>query len=580
MGTFIDSNKGYEAFKSMYNSKYFVDKSNIIHEFNKLLDDSMNCVCITKPRRFGKSSIAALIISYYSKSRKDEFKKMFDTLEISGNIITYHNKLSAMSNNSNNKNTELEEHKNTQINISTIKISDNKINKNINNNRFSETSTIPVYEKNELEKKEYEKTQGKYHTIYIDFSEEIERYNEWDCMFSEKIFTVKERKYYLSFLKSLLKGKPYVTFTYMTGILPIAKSTSGTSLNNFMEFTMLKDTIYYKYFGLTEKEVRNLCKINGQLKYEDMENWYNGYKSYNGEKIFNTWSVMTALRNNSFDIYWGTEQKMNKIHMKMISENNLSQNEISSIDLKRNEMYSKMVVYGFLTYYQEEIFIPNNELREKFIELINEDNEFKVFKDLMTISKKLFEVTLAKKADEVCKILKNFHNDHASLKNYYNHITLSSTIYFAYYYARNKYYVMPEEEAEDGVADYIFQPKENNNDIAIIIELKVGTSAEDAIQQIYDRGYYSKLFKNGYKGDILLVGINISKVKKKEYYDIKKKKKKYTCIIEYFDEKKIKKTNNNTNDNDNVRKKRKRKQNQTNQLNQIEYQTEYKKKKN
>ena len=74
----------------------------------------------------------------------------------------------------------------------------------------------------------------------------------------------------------------------MTGILPIAKNSSITALYNFQEYSMIKDHIFYKYFGLTEKEVRKLCKRNGKLKYDDMENYYNGYKSSKGTKIFNT----------------------------------------------------------------------------------------------------------------------------------------------------------------------------------------------------------------------------------------------------------------------------------------------------
>ena len=80
----------------------------------------------------------------------------------------------------------------------------------------------------------------------------------------------------------------------MTGILPIAKQLSQSTLNCFDEYSMLSDKTYYKYFGFTEQEVRNLCN-NDEKKYKELENWYNGYKAYNGEKIFNTWSVIHAL---------------------------------------------------------------------------------------------------------------------------------------------------------------------------------------------------------------------------------------------------------------------------------------------
>ncbi|ORX48471.1 hypothetical protein BCR32DRAFT_281560 [Anaeromyces robustus] len=65
-------------------------------------------------------------------------------------------------------------------------------------------------------------------------------------------------------LQSLNKG--YNAFTYMTGIIPIAK----------------KSEVFVKI-------------INKSITYEKLENWYNGYKGPNGEKIFNTWSICQAL---------------------------------------------------------------------------------------------------------------------------------------------------------------------------------------------------------------------------------------------------------------------------------------------
>eukprot|EP00833_Pecoramyces_ruminatium_P007998 jgi/Orpsp1_1/1182030/evm.model.c7180000079582.1 len=41
----------------------------------------MKNVCITKPRRFGKTSIGAMLISYYSK--RIDSKEIFDNLKVS-----------------------------------------------------------------------------------------------------------------------------------------------------------------------------------------------------------------------------------------------------------------------------------------------------------------------------------------------------------------------------------------------------------------------------------------------------------------------------------------------------------------
>jgi len=65
----------------------------------------------------------------------------------------------------------------------------------------------------------------------------------------------------------------------------------------------------------------------------------------------------------------------------------------------------------------------------------------------------------------------------------------------------------------------VFQPRKNNSNPAIIVELKYGKSAESAIEQIKKK-QYADCLKN-YSGEILLVGINYNK-----------DTKKHDCLIE------------------------------------------------
>lgn len=67
--------------------------------------------------------------------------------------------------------------------------------------------------------------------------------------------TEDDKKSYLLFMKGLLKDKPYVSLAYMTGILPIAKYSSGSELNMFIEYTMASETKFGEDFGFSEEEV-------------------------------------------------------------------------------------------------------------------------------------------------------------------------------------------------------------------------------------------------------------------------------------------------------------------------------------
>ena len=77
----------------------------------------------------------------------------------------------------------------------------------------------------------------------------------------------------------------------------------------------------------------------------------------------------------------------------------------------------------------------------------------------------------------------------------------------------------------------------------IILELRVGTSASarDTIQHLHERQYYHGLREKGCKRKILLVGINVTTGRDKEY----------SCCIEEYDESKKRHNNSNNNNNSN-----------------------------
>lgn len=67
MSIYINTNKGLENYKMLKRGKYFVDKSQIIEIINQRINTNDRFICITRPRRFGKSSIADMLSAYYTK---------------------------------------------------------------------------------------------------------------------------------------------------------------------------------------------------------------------------------------------------------------------------------------------------------------------------------------------------------------------------------------------------------------------------------------------------------------------------------------------------------------------------------
>ena len=119
--------------------------------------------------------------------------------------------------------------------------------------------------------------------------------DEWDSIFNEKYVTGDDKIHFLRFLKALLKDKPYVDLAYMTGVLPIAKYSSGSELNMFWEYHFMNERTFEAQFGLTEDEVRKLCSTYTKVSYEELQWWYDGYLMGDGRHLFNPRSVNRAL---------------------------------------------------------------------------------------------------------------------------------------------------------------------------------------------------------------------------------------------------------------------------------------------
>lgn len=184
----------------------------------------------------------------------------------------------------------------------------------------------------------------------------------------------------------LLKDKSYVALCYMTGILPIKKYSTGSALNMFDEYTFLKDRIFDEYFGFTSEEVISLCEKNDEIEFSELENWYNGYLTIKGKKIYNPRSVVKALQNKHCESYWTNTGAMDEVaeYLKYntmeIREDVIEMVSGGKIDIiineefragqeapkTKKEIYSAMIILGFLSYHDGYLKIPNKELMLEF----------------------------------------------------------------------------------------------------------------------------------------------------------------------------------------------------------------------
>lgn len=555
MGIYLNSKKPFSLFLDEAAAPYFVDKSEMLKLLIPLVEQSESMIgqeeadrgkgnkyiCITRPRRFGKTLIASMIASFFSKGRSSlsvfKMLKIYNCLE-------------------NDKRDRFQEHLNKH-NVFYITLNEvpdecttyaqyiSRIKKNI---RADLKRAYP-----EVETGDNDAVWDILNCIYE--AEEDARFifvlDEWDYIFHRNFITDEEKKAYIEFLSNLLKGQPYVEMAYMTGILPIAKYSSGSELNMFYEYTMVTEELYSEYFGFTEAETDVLYEkyLSRQTEHkvsrEGLRSWYDGYHTKSGERVYNPRSVVAALTNNNLGNYWTSSGPYDEIFYyikKNIAEvrddlalmaaglsvpAKVREYAATSMNLTtRDEIFSAMVVYGFLNYEDGRVSIPNQELMEKFTDMIQKETSLGYVHRLAAESDRMLRATKSGDTKTMTEILEYAHNTEVPLLNYNHETDLTAVVNLVYLSARDSYRVEREDKAGIGYVDFIFYPKTDYNNDGIILELKVDHTAEEAIRQIKDRKYILKFEgKLGegavYTGRILAVGIA---------YD--KNMKKHSCKVE------------------------------------------------
>ena len=75
-------NRGNVSFR-LYCEDEYVDKSGLISLVNRAIETKSKLICVSRPRRFGKSTAAQMLCAYYD--RPCDSQKLFDDLEIARN---------------------------------------------------------------------------------------------------------------------------------------------------------------------------------------------------------------------------------------------------------------------------------------------------------------------------------------------------------------------------------------------------------------------------------------------------------------------------------------------------------------
>ena len=526
MGRFV--NPGNQAFQTVLDSKIYVDKSGLLAYTNEVAGTLQGYICNSRPRRFGKSITANMLVAYYSKGCDSE--TMFSNLEIS-------------------KTKEFRKHLN-QYDVIRMDIqwciapaggAENVVSYISENVIFELREYYPDIISEEIRSlpealSRINTATGNKFVVIID---------EWDVLIRDESANEEVQETYINFLKSIFKGNDpteYIQLAYLTGILPIKREKTQSALNNFEEFTMISPDNLAQYIGFTEKEVRNLCAQYHQ-NFDEVKRWYDGYL-LGDYQVYNPKAVVSVMLRGTFKSYWsetasyGTVVPLINMNydglktaiIEMLSGASVKVNTATfrndTVNIQsRDDVLTYLIHLGYLGYDQRKktAFVPNEEIRQELGLAVQSKpwNEMQLF---LQESEALLNATLDQDGDAVAAQLEKIHNEYASIIQYNNENSLSSVLAIAYLSAM-EYYFKPIRELPTGrgFADFIFIPKPEYRDEypALVVELKWKKSVQTALQQIKDKKYPDSIL--AYTGDILLVAIN---------YD---KEKKHQCLIEEYE---------------------------------------------
>ena len=530
---------GVENFEQMIKENYYyVDKTRLIGE---LLRNGGMVNLFTRPRRFGKTLNMSMLEHFFSIEGEEN---LFEGLEIAKDTKlceAYRGKypvifLSLKGINAGSYDTAF------RLTMETVKGAAKKA-------KFLEMSEkLDNHEKEDyraLLDKEMDEA-----TLFLSLktlSELLEKHygekvivliDEYDVplakafengYYDQMVFLIR------NLLEQVLKTNNSLKFAVMTGCMRISKESIFTGLNNFTTFT-ITDVDFDKYFGFTDREVRELLKYYACTdKYESIKEWYDGYR-FGNVVVYCPWDVVSylrSLRNDKDAIpqnYWvNTSSNAEVKEFLQHSKNMTTKREIERLmegetitktirpELTYKEMYqsveniwSVLFTTGYLTQAGRvdarmyKLRIPNLEIRDIFETQIMEYFRESVRKDGDTL-KKFCEALENGEEKRVEGIFESYLKKTISIRDTFVRKPMKENFYHGILLGilgvKEEWSVFSNRETGEGYSDILIETE--NGEMAILIEVKYANDGDldlackKALKQVEERKYDEELRENG-----------------------------------------------------------------------------------
>ena len=496
---------GIQSFEDLRNKGFvYIDKTALVYQ----LVDTGKYYFLSRPRRFGKSLLMSTIEAYLS-GRKDLFEGLaLEKLE-----------------------TEWTQYPILHLDLNSQKYDTPEALTEVLDETLTKWET--VYGSNDAEiglgrrfggvmQRAYEKT-GRQVVVLIDEYDKplLQAYGN-DDLLNDYRGTLK------AFYGNLKSCDKYIKFALLTGVTKFGKVSVFSDLNNLMDISM--DLRYAPICGITEGELHDYFdneiqllaeaqKMTVEETYAKLKEDFDGYHFHeDAEGMYNPFSILNTLAKRQFRDYW-FETGTPTLLVDMLRNCDydlaaLTSEEVTTdvLDCIFDNDNPLPVIFqsGYLTIksYDKEfntftLCYPNREVKEGFIRFLlpyyTQNKRHNTF-DL----RRFVQDLRGGRVEEFMTRLQSLFADTPYLlvhggdreRHYHNVIYLLTRLMGCY--------VKAEYQTAAGRIDMVLE----TSDYVYVMEFKLDGSAEEALQQINDKGYALPFLSSGKK--VFKIGINFS----------------------------------------------------------------------
>ena len=495
---------GIQTFSTIREEGYlYVDKTKYIVDFRK---KGMRNIFLSRPRRFGKSLFASTLHAYF-EGRKELFE---------GLAIADYEK-------------DWVKHPVLHFDMSGAKHFDAESLKD-----YLDFILLPyekLYGTGECENTPNTRLMGIVERAYEQTGEKVVVIiDEYDAplldVVHEKDNLKQLRLIMQNFYSPLKKLGPFLEFIFFTGITKFSQLSIFSELNNLDNISMLDQ--YSAICGISKTELTTVMKPDVEalgtalgMTYEEcleeLRKYYDGYHfSDHSEDVFNPFSLVRAMNNQKVDAYWfgsGTPsyliKSLQKYHVNVMDIEKKGC-DVDDFDVSPEQTTSALpLLYqsGYLTIKKYNPILkryslgyPNMEVKigmlkslaPNYLSPISVDNNSLVGDFL----EKLYDDDLEGAMVRLKAYLASISN-RLSNKNERDF----QTVFYLIFNLMGAFMKVEEDSAIGRADAVVYMP-----DAVYVFELKYDGSAEEAIQQIDDKGYLIPYSADGKR--LFKIGVN------------------------------------------------------------------------